>query len=170
MQAACNVPLMPNAVKPAIYCASRAENIFHGNSRNKYKQRSYRQWHTKIFSIKKVWQSSLKIKASFTAFKLQWYILMAFEWLDAKKPLTTYLVHLWCKTDSKLKKQCSKITRYLITFWIFTQHSEHIVHFTSHAVTYANKQKSFTWLICVTGTCLMTKSTLYLYQIVSIYN
>ena len=68
------------------------------------------------------------------------------------------------------KKQCSKITRYLITFWIFTQHSEHIIHFTSHAVTYANKQKSFTWLICVTGTCLMTKSTLYLYQIVSIYN
>ena len=76
----------------------------------------------------------------------------------------------YLKEKKKGGKQCSKITRYLITFWIFTQHSEHIVHFTSHAVTHTNKQKSFTWLICVTGTCLMTKSTLYLYQIVSIYN
>jgi len=43
MQAACKVPLMPTAVKPAIYCAIHVENIFHGNSRNRYKERSDRQ-------------------------------------------------------------------------------------------------------------------------------
>lgn len=69
-----------------------------------------------------------------------------------------------------LKKNALRSLDTLSPFeYSLSKHSEHIIHFTSHAVTYANKQKSFTWLICVIGNCLMTKSTLYLYQIVSIY-
>lgn len=164
---------MPTAVKPAIYCASHVENIFHGNSRNRYKERSDRQWHTQIFSIKKkfgnpAWKSRQVLQHSSHN-----DIHSNGIWMTRCQETLDYISGTFMMQNRfkiKLKKQCSKITRYLITFWIFTQHSEHIIHFTSHAVTYANKQKSFTWLICVTGTCLMTKSTLYLYQIVSIYN
>jgi len=59
---------MPTAVKPGIYCASHVENIFHETGTRKGVTGSDT---LKYSALKKVWQSSLKIKASFTAFKSQ---------------------------------------------------------------------------------------------------